>query len=210
MTSSWYLCSAYCMHLCLSFLGRWSHLSPTTTLEWGTTITPILQMSKLTPRELNWVAWSHTANREQSQDSTPGYKATESGCLTSTLSSSQHASIPSHMRAPIHPVKHACIHSGSIYSSAYYSRHSGIGSEWKPTPQSPACPSVTPAAFYCAQPFQLAKNRLPVKPGLKCSCSRPQTAVLLGNHKPTPLQKPFCHLLRKGWVKMIDPVYTSG
>lgn len=159
-------------------------------------------MSKPRPRELNRVVPNHTANKKQSQDSTPGCLAPESGLFPNTPYCLSHqAPTPSCIRAPVHPTEHACIRSGGAHASSHTApgpRESAVNAPL--TPQSaPARPLRDPCHLtLCPAISELTKNCPPEKPSFKCSRSRPQTAPLLGNHKPTPFKGRYVTCLGKG------------
>lgn len=104
-----------------------------------------------------------------------------------------HPTIP-----PIRPSEHAYIRSSSAHLSSYYSRHRRVGSECTAHPTEPHLPPRDPRRLALCPAVSERTENHPEKPSFKFSCSRPQTVLLLGNHKPTPFKDHYVTCLGKG------------
>lgn len=118
------------------------------------------------------------------------------------------------VHAPIHPIWHAYTlpsHHTCMHPSIRLHMHACIQAVliWTPAVPNSEMSTMNAAPLYPAA-FELTKISPPAKPGFKFSCSRPQTTLLLGNHKQTPFQRPLHCLHGKRRMKIIDPVSTSG
>lgn len=118
--------------------------------------------------------------------------------------------IPFGMYTPFHHITHACTH-----PSDHTCMHAIIQAVLICAPAAPdtrmltvnAEPGPPSSALYPAA-LEHTKISPPEKPGFKLSCSRPQTTLLLENHKPSPFQRPLHCLHGKRRMKTIDPVST--
>ena len=118
------------------------------------------------------------------------------------------------VRAPIHSIWHAYTlpsHHTCMHPSITSHMHACIQAVliWTPAVPNTEMSTMNAVPLYPAA-LELTKISPPAKPGFKFSCSRPQTTLLLGNHKPTPFQGPLHCLHGKRRMKTIDPVSSSG